>query len=279
MTARIIELYPQPGHERALKGIYLEHRLHALGTAEFPFVYANFVSSLDGRIGLKEPETGKSYVPESLVSPSDFRLFLELHAQADCLITHGGYLRAIADGTLDDILQVGKQPEHGDLAAWRKTQGLSPQPAVVVASASLDFSVPESIRLHGQPFYIATGEAADPVRVRYWEQQGYRVIFAGKGKMVRGGALVQALGSLGFKSLYLVAGPLMLETMLMDRMLSRLYLTISHQVVGGEQFHTIFHGSEPGAAGRLRLRSLYYDPPTPAETGQWFCQFECPVSL
>lgn len=278
MLTRIIELYPEPGRERFPRGTYLEHRLHEFGSPEFPFVYANFVSSLDGRIGLADSETGRNYVPDCLVSPNDFRLFAELQAQADCLITHGGYLRAIADRSLDDILQVGEQPEHEDLAAWRKAEGLSAQPAVVIASASLDFPIPESLEAHGQPVYIATGEAADPDRVRYWERRGYRVIFSGKGKLVSGGPLVRALGNLGFRSLYLVAGPLMLETMLRDRMLSRLYLTITHQVLGGTQFHTIFQGTELGVAGRLRLRSLYYDPLAPGETGQWFCQFECPTS-
>src|SRR5689334_25396752 len=106
MTARILRLYPGPSQESALAGTYLANGVHRLGTLAAPFVYANFVSSLDGRIALQDPGTGESHVPMTLTSGNDFRLLLELQAQADCLITHGGYMRAIAEGRLDDILQV-----------------------------------------------------------------------------------------------------------------------------------------------------------------------------
>jgi riboflavin biosynthesis pyrimidine reductase len=119
--------------------------VHKPGTAEAPFVYGNFVSSLDGRIALVDASSGVSYLPEGLTNPNDFRLFLELQAQADCLITRGGYMRAIAAGRPDDILQVRTGKENRDLAAWRRAQGLSGQPAVVIASANLDFPMPESV--------------------------------------------------------------------------------------------------------------------------------------
>jgi riboflavin biosynthesis pyrimidine reductase len=82
------------------------------------------------------------------------------------------------------------------------------------------------------------------------------------------------LGALGFRSLYLLAGPRMLETMLRDGRLSRLYVTIAHCLVGGEAFHTLIAGPELGAGGQLRLASLSYDATEPAGAGQWFAQFE-----
>ena len=152
-----------------------------------------------GRIALVDAPSGVSYLPGELSNTNDFRLFLELQAQADCLITHGGYMRAIAAGRLDDILQVGNRDQTRDLATWRRAQGLSRHPAVAIASASLDFPMPESIKLHGQRVYVATGKAADPERVQHFQRQGYEVILAGQGKMVEGGPLVRALGSLGYK--------------------------------------------------------------------------------
>ena len=222
MSTRLIQLYPHPGQEQVLQGLYLEHRLHELGTAASPFVYANFVSSLDGRIALIDPASGDSFIPDTLTSPSDWRLFQELQAQADCFITHGAYLRAVADGRLKDILQVGVRDNSEDLAAWRHSQRLSTQPAVVVASSSLVFPIPDSVRAHQQTLYIATGERADPSRIRYWERQRYPVIRAGNGVMAEGVPLVRALGKLGYRSLYLIAGPLMLATMLRDGRLDRL---------------------------------------------------------
>lgn len=274
MANPIFQLYPPQVDGRPLQGTYLDDRLHELGSAETPFVYGNFVSSLDGRIALVDPVGGAGHLPDELINPDDFRLFLELEAQADCLITHGGYLRAIAAGRLDDILQVGTTKASCDLAAWRRAHGLSGQPAVVVASASLDFPMPESVERHRQKVYIATGNEADPVRVRQLERKGYEIIRAGEGNMVEGGPLVRALGRRGYKSLYLLAGPRMLQTMLHDRVLSRLYITIMHHIIGGEAFHTLTLGPELRQAGRLRLRSLYYDPASESRAGQWFAQFE-----
>jgi riboflavin biosynthesis pyrimidine reductase len=275
MTARILRLYPGPTQESALAGTYLAHRLHTLGTPAAPFVYANFVSSLDGRIALKDPVTGASHLPETLTSGNDFRLLLELQAQADCLITHGGYMRAIAEGRLDDILQVGTQEAARDLAQWREENGLAPQPAIVIASASLDFPVPDSPARHGQRVIVATGEeAAASGRVEAFRARGYEVILAGKGGSVEGAPLTRALGALGFRSLFLLAGPRMLDAMLRDRMLSRLYITVAHSILGGEAFHTLLSGPDLGAAGRLRMASLYYDATEPEGAGQWFAQFE-----
>jgi hypothetical protein len=69
-----------PPRERALKGTYLEHAVHRLGSASTPFVYANFVSSLDDRIALAQG--GTSHVPKELTSASDFRLFLGARRKA-----------------------------------------------------------------------------------------------------------------------------------------------------------------------------------------------------
>jgi riboflavin biosynthesis pyrimidine reductase len=270
MAARLLRLYPGPPQDRALTGTYLAHKLHRLGSAEAPFVYADFVCSLDGRIALEEPGTGASHLPTGLISGNDFRLLLELQAQADCLITHGGYLRAIAEGRLDDILQVGTR----DLARWRRDNGLAPQPAVVVASASLDFPIPESLVRAEQRVFIATGAAAPADRIDALRARGYDVIIAGKGQSVEGAPLTQALGRRGFRSLFLLAGPRMLETMLRDGMLSRLYITIAHRILGGEGFHSLISGPELGLAGRLRMISLYYDMAGPGDAGQWFAQFE-----
>jgi riboflavin biosynthesis pyrimidine reductase len=275
MTATVLPLYPEPGPARPLKGLYLDHRIHQLGSNEAPFVYGNFVSSLDGRIALIDSASGESTVPKALTGTNDFRLFQELQAQADCLITHSGYLRALSEGRLGNVLQVGASGDGADLIAWREQHGLSPQPAIVVASGSLDFPLPDSISKHGQPLYIATGKAAEPARVAAWRARGCKLIFAGEGRMVEGAPLVDALGKLGYRALYLVAGPRMLETMLRNGKLARLYLTLTHQLLGGEHFHTMIPGPPLGAAGRLTLRTLYYDRGGKDQNAQWFAQFDC----
>ena len=274
MTARMLRLFPGQPEEVAVAGAYLSHRLHELGSEASPFVYASFVSSLDGRIALRDPATGESRLPAGLVSDTDFRLFLELQAQADCLITHGGYLRDLAAGRLDDVLQVGMQKAANGLARWRADNGLPPQPVVVVASASLEFPMPDSLARHGQRVFIATGAAAPPERVAHWRAAGYEVLIAGAGQSVEGAALLRELDMRGLRSHYLLAGPRMLDTMLRDGRLSRLYLTTAHRLLGGESFHSMLAGSELGKAGRLRLGALHYDSGTLDGTGQFFAHFE-----
>ena len=274
MSAQILELYPHPGTMRALDGTYLAQGLHQLGTSEQPFVYANFVSSLDGRIAVVEAQTGESYVLEDLTSGHDWRLFQELQAQADCMVTHGGYLRALAARKFQDILQVGVAKDAMDIGRWRSAQGLTRQPAIAIVSRTLDFSVPPSLERHEQPVHIITGTDAPADRVAVWRDRGYDVIVAGPGASVEGAPMIRALGALGYARLYLLAGPQMLETVLRDGSLTRLYLTVTHQLVGGEMFHTLTAGPRLGRAGRLQLRTLYYDPAAPKGTGQWFASFD-----
>ncbi len=279
MSERLLRLYPEPFGERPLRGLYLEHRLHTLGRKDRPFVYANFLSSLDGRIAVEDSARDNAYIPEHISTESDLRLFLELQAQADCLITHGGYMRALSEGRLGNILQVGVQPGTEDLPQWREAQGLSPQPAIVIASASLDFPLHPSLEAHGQSVYIATGRGANEARVHDWRARGCRILYAGEGASVEGEALVRVLQELGLVSIYLAAGPQMLDTMVRQRQLSRLYHTITHQLVGGTDFHTMLPGPMLGAEGNLRLRSLYYDSDAPAGSGQFFAQFDASATL
>lgn len=274
LNKQLLRLFPTPQKEVPLTGLYLDHQVHKLGTPSHPFVYANSVSSLDGRIALADSQHGDTYIPKQLMTPSDFMLFMELHAQADCLITHGGYLRALATKQLGNILQVGNHPKCADLINLRKNNNLTAQPAIVIASASLDFPMHDSLKNNQQPIYIATGLNADPYRVRKWKKQGYTLLFCGKDKLVQGSSLIHQLGFLGYKSIYLIAGPQMLDTIIRENQLSRLYQTITHQLIGGENFRTLLPNSELGSKGNLTLKSLYYDAASPVASGQFFIQFE-----
>jgi riboflavin biosynthesis pyrimidine reductase len=274
MALRLLRLHPGPPLERALTGTYLAQDLAALGSADAPFVYADFVASLDGRIALCDPQSSESHVPEVLRSAGDFRLLLELQAQADCVITHGGYLRAVAAGQLDDILQVGLGEATGDLARWRTRRGLAPQPAIAIVSASLDFALPPSLARHGQRVIVATTAAAPAERHERLTAQGCEILLAGGGRWVEAAPLVRALGARGFQSLFLLAGPRLLEAMLRAGRLDRLYLTLAHRLIGGERFHSLIGGAELGPAGQLRLAALH--AAAEGGTGEWFAEFRTP---
>jgi riboflavin biosynthesis pyrimidine reductase len=269
MQKKLLRLYPQPGENCTITGLYLAHQVNKLGATESPFVYANFLSSLDGRIALEDVTQSTTYIPKHLITASDFRLFMELHAQADCLITHGGYMRALSKGRLGNILQIRKKK----LIKWRRNEGLKAQPAVVIASASLNFPMHNSLQKYTQTVYIATGRNADPDRIRYWHDLGYPILITGEDRMVHGAPLIHKLKELGYQSIYLIAGPQMLYTMIREKQLSRLYLTITHQLIGGKDFRTLLTGSMLGSEGNLILKSMYYDPYSPTGSGQFFMQF------
>jgi len=272
MTALVRPLFPRCTAPVPLQGLYLGLGLHRIGSNGRPHVYANFLSSLDGRIALGGSEAD-STVPPALTSAHDFRLLQELQAQADCLVVHGAYLRALAAGRLGNVLQIGGRESAADLPGWRRENGLGPQPAIVIASASLDFPMPASIRACGQTCFVATGAGADRRRVAYWREQGVEVITAGEGTWVEAAPLVRELARRGFRSIYLGSGPRLLESMVRERCLDSLFHTTTHQLLGGEPAVTMISGPLLGTAGKLELRSLYYDPAEPAGAGQFFAHY------
>ena len=269
----MVRLFPVPGRKRPLEGLYLDETLPAPVTGAPALVYANFVTSLDGRIAVSD-DGGTSHLPEGLTNPRDWRLFQELQAHADCLVSHGGYLRALAAGRLGNILQVGAGEGSGDIVQWRATQGMAGQPAVAIVSASLEFPIPESLARFGQPVCVLTTTAANDDRRAALEAAGYDVVTTGAGPWVRAREAVEALAERGYRRLYLQTGPRMLESALRDRVLARLYLTISHRLVGGERFDTMVRGAPLRAEGGLRLGTLYLDEASDLDCGQLFARFD-----
>lgn len=284
MAKKLLQLYPQSTEKHALKNLYLyKHGWYSANT-EQPIVTANFLSSLDGRIAISpdnpenkpgaENKNANAALPKSLTSQEDFRLFLELHAQADCLITHGGYMRSLSEKKLGNILQLPKDRDCEDLYSWRTLQGLAPQPAVVIASASLDFPMHPSLKENNQTVYIATGKNADKNKVKQWQSEGYEVLIAGQENSVEGKALIDALYAKNYKHFYLIAGPKMLHTMVKDQQLSKIYLTYAHQLLGGNLFSTILDG-EALTTPKLGLQSLFFNETSENGHGQFFSSYEC----
>ena len=270
---RVVRLFPVPSRKRPLEGLYLDEKLPAPVAGVPALVYANFVTSLDGRIAVSDGG-GTSRLPEGLTNPRDWRLFQELQAHADCLVTHGGYLRALAAGRLGNVLQVGVGERSGDIVRWRAAQGMPGQPAVAIVSASLDFPIPEVLTRHAQPVRVLTTTTANADRKAALEAAGYDIVTTGSERWVRARDAVEALAARGYRRLYLQTGPRMIESALRDRVLARLYLTISHRVVGGECFETMIRGATLGAAGGLRLGSLYLDEAPSVDFGQLFARFD-----
>ena len=87
----ILQLYPLPAAEMPLTGAYLSHQIrqHAEKTGK-PYIYANFVASLDGRIAIPQPGGRGFAIPKTTANERDWRLYQELAAQADLILSTGG---------------------------------------------------------------------------------------------------------------------------------------------------------------------------------------------
>lgn len=255
-----MRLYPGPLENIPLRDLYLNKSLRPSGTPQRPFVYASFITSLDGRISLPDPETKTRKVPQTIANPRDWRLFQELAASADVVVTTGRYIRDLAKGVAQDTLPVINKPEFADLLEWRKTHGLTPQPAVAIVTDTLDLPIPERLLQSKRPFYIAVGATADKAKVDKLEAKNICVIKAGKGRRVEGRALIEALANKGFGNIDMIAGAQLLNTLLIDGVLNRLYLTQAFKILGGHSFDTILKGPTFDPPADFKLRSLCYDP-------------------
>jgi len=269
----LLQLFPQPARECRLRGAYLAHGLRQMARAQQQaFVYANFVTSLDGRIAVPRDDGEALTVPGAIANDRDWRLFQELAAQADLIISSGRYLREWAQGRAQEILQVD-DPRFADLRAWRRQQGLLPQPDIAIVSRSLAFPIPDLLGAGGRRVVVFTGADPDPARVRQIEAQGGRVIVAGEGG-VDGAAMLAQMTRLGYRSVYSAAGPRILHLLLTGGALHRLYLTLAHRVLGGDPFAALVDGPLLERAAGFRLNTLYLDTAALDGLGQLFVSYD-----
>jgi riboflavin biosynthesis pyrimidine reductase len=271
----MLRLYPGPVVETPLQGHYLDESLRPVGTPEEPFVYANFITCLDGRISLPDPESKTRKVPRAIDNPRDWRLFQELAASADVVVTTGRYIRDLAAGAAQSGLPVSDDPEFADLLKWRRAQGLAPQPALTIVSGSLNLPIPETIVHSDRPIYIATGAGADTSQVEDLTAQGVHLLELGSGdRRVEGHALIAALAEEGFGNIDMIAGSGLLDTLLADSAFDRLYLTQACRMVGGLLFDTLIKGHQFNPPARFKLRSLCYDAGDSSAIEQLFTVYD-----
>ncbi|MDQ6997411.1 MAG: dihydrofolate reductase family protein [Mariprofundus sp.] len=264
----ILQLHPQTQLQCSLKGLYLKLNLHQIAAPSELFMYANYISSVDGRIALRDAESGEFMVPDNIANKRDWRLYQELAAQADVMITSARYFRQLAIGKAQDLLPVGTAPEYSDLTAWRAQQGLNPQPDVVIISNSLELPVRALAQLNDRRVIVCTSKQADDEKVNQLKASGLTVLIAGH-HQVEGKQLKQQLIEFGYRSAYMIAGPAVHHTLISEQVLDHLFLTTRLNLLAGNAYHTILNGNM--SATELELLSLYLD--TDISCQQLFAQY------
>lgn len=274
MHANITRLYPPDSESVEHKGLYLRQGLRKLDLPEgSTFVYANFITSLDGRIAVPDKEGKGVTLATQITNERDWRLFQELAVQADVLLTSGRYLREYEQGPKQELLQVYDDPKFADLGRWRNEQGLPDYPAVAVISRSLDFDVPAPLKESGRKLYIFTTQDADQARKQALSEQGADVVIAGE-QDVTGESLVSTLRNAGYVFIYSTAGPNIFHLLMAGGVLDRLYLTIAQRILGGDPYATIMEGPLLSSPADFKLRSLFFDPEAPDNVGQYYAAFD-----
>lgn len=268
--APVLRLYPHRA-EVPLQGLYLGHGLRQQSSDDQPFFYTNFISSLDGRISELHPATGRRRVPAALANARDWRLYMELLAQCDTVLTTARHLRAIAAGRQREIASLQEDSAFADLAAWRAAQHLAPYPLTTVLSNRLDF--PEDVlqRLPGG-LLVLTGATADAERVARLRESGVEVMQA-QGPM-DGHAIRAALQRKGVQYIYSIAGPAVMHTLLRRGALARIYLSLAPMLLAGETFDTLTRGPALEPPAGFRLHELYLDQEAPQPGGQLLLSFD-----
>lgn len=273
MNKEVVCLYPEFGVAEPLRGLYLRRDFRADGDSKRPFVYANFLSSLDGRIAWRDSEDENYQLPELLKSDEDFRLFLELYAHADCIVTHAGYMRSLAAGRLGNVLQLPQLAWTEDIHAWRRDRGLPVAPDVVIISSSLEFPWHGSLDEFGQNVHIATGARTPANLKQAWVKRGHKVYELGASRQVDAKPLIDFVTQKGYQSVYLVAGPQLLQELLIHSYVDRFFMTVCHQLLGGWDFQSLVPEHKLGDKGKMQLQRLYMDHENSSMLGQWYAEF------
>jgi len=257
----VIQLYPPLDSplqaQQALNGLYLGLNLHRQADVGNVLIYANYIASLDGRIAVHDANRNEFVVPPSIANPRDWRLYQELAAQADVMLTSARYFRQLAKGDAQDLLPVGREAAYADLGRWRLEQGMEPQPDVVVFSNSLDIPAAALENVQDRRVLIGTSERAEDAQVSRLEALGCRVVLVGA-ERVEGILLKRYLAEHGYRSAYMIAGPAVHRTLLADGVLDDLFLTTHLSVLGGSQMHTMLSGHLDQPA-QMTLQRLYLD--------------------
>jgi riboflavin biosynthesis pyrimidine reductase len=221
---------PATAHE-----LLAEVRPHERAPEDRPFVYVNFVSTLDGRAAVAG-RTG------ALGSEADLEMLLELRTMADALLIGSGTLRA------EGYARLVGSPER---RAAREAAGLEADPPAVLISRGLDlpwdaglFAAPE------QPVIVYTGADGEPPEV------------AAPVEVVRlevpsPAAALADLRRRGVRALACEGGPHLFGSLLADGLVDELFLTIVPVLTGEDAAPRIVEGGDlPEHARAERLWML-----------------------
>jgi len=213
-----------------LENLYLSQSLHNFsGSLGRSIVYTNYLCDLNEVIALKDRD-GFFRVPKALRNHDDWRLFQELEAQADVIITSKVYLSRFAtegENAQDVLTEFEAGGEFEELGEWRLKNGFkSRRPDLAIVGRSPDLIIPKSATQAGRNIYFfSTYDLADSDDAKSLRDMGVTVAGAGA-EGVEGKVMIDYLAMRrNYRTIYAVAGPSIIKILLDARVLDRLYVT------------------------------------------------------
>jgi riboflavin biosynthesis pyrimidine reductase len=213
-----------------LEGLYLGQKLAEISAKiGRSLVIANFLTDRNGVIA-KADEHHHFQVPLELRNPSDWRLFQELMAQADVIISGGAYLKrvtALGSRAEDILFQFEPGGEFEKLGEWRLRAGYKTRrPDLAIVTRSLDFKIPEEVLRNGRRTIIFTTDAiANSYKARTFTGTDTVVIGSGSAG-VDGNRMIETLSyKMGYRVILMATGPGVLAILLKSKQLDLFYVT------------------------------------------------------
>ena len=200
---------------------------------ERPTIIANFVSTLDGVVamGPTEPNAGGGEI--SGFSDADRFMMALLRALADVVVVGAGTVR-VGKGHVWTAAHV--QPAFAEaFAAWRSELWLSPQPTLIVVTASGNFDAAHAgLNAPGVPVIIATTRTGAKHLAGLPLGPNVRVAALGNEAHVPVGALVELIRGTGARLALCEGGPHLFGALVRARLVDELFLTVAPQIAGRE---------------------------------------------
>jgi len=228
-SEQVTQVFPEK-RQVPLEGLYLGQKLAEMSAKTGrSLVIANFLTDRNGVIA-KADEHHHFQVPLELKNTSDWRLFQELMAQADVIISGGAYLKRVSalGSRAEDILyqfEPGRRFEK--LGEWRLRAGYKTRrPDLAVVTRSLDFKIPEEVLRSGRRTMIFTADSiANSDKARAFTASGTVVIGSGEAG-VDGNRMIETLSNgMGYRVIMMATGPSVLAILLKANRLDLFYVT------------------------------------------------------
>ena len=188
-----------------------------------PFYIANFLFSLDGRISIYFPKKNINLTPKSICTEKDYLFFKTIKESADCLVTHTNYFINYEKKIYGNIIDQDNKPH------------------IILLSNSLNFKISKKVvSLKNRLTVITTCKKQS--KIKKLRDQGFKVLVENNKKNVSAKYMDKYINNMGFKIVYFIAGPKIVEDMINKGLLDTLFCTMSINIVGNNIFDTFIRG-------------------------------------